>query len=393
MGDDLRRRASSRRHYREVTPQGVTSASINIARGDRQFCNSTVYDPGDSMVIGLIVPSHPGRGDPPGVTRIGVDTVHEMVDTLRRGLVARGHTVVMLDPASKRDSSQLLKRCDLIHQHDIWPQAMAPVAGIRFPDVVTGYYNGTQSASGLSQDVDCEVAGFRHSTWTPANISLSNAHRRQFTTDSQTGHSILPGLDLTKYHFQPKVGDHLVAVGDLAPGSGLDRAIDLACRIGIPIRFAAELDTPAQRDWFNEEIRPILGPWAEYIGPADSEARLKLLADACAYINVGWRQAPIDYCAIEAMACGVPVLCTDSGAWSEVIEPGVTGHAVRTTGDLIRATNDIGRFNRRRCRQRAEDLFSMSRSAFDHEQVYRQILDSAWAQTSSRLHAMAKPPI
>jgi len=87
--------------------------------------------------------------------------------------------------------------------------------------------------------------------------------------------------------------------------------------------------------------------------------------------------------ALQAMACGVPVLATDRGALPEIVEDGKTGWVV-PAGDnetlakvLIEALSD-----RERCAQmgqiaaeRARVRFRLEKQAIEIEKLYRRVLD------------------
>ena len=61
-------------------------------------------------------------------------------------------------------------------------------------------------------------------------------------------------------------GGYLAFLGRIAPEKRPDRAIEIAKRAGIRLKIAAKVD-PADRDYFQREIQPLLAhPLIEYIG-------------------------------------------------------------------------------------------------------------------------------
>ena len=80
---------------------------------------------------------------------------------------------------------------------------------------------------------------------------------------------------------------------------------------------------------------------------------------------------------IEAMACGTPVLAFRCGSVPEIIDPGVTGHIVRTMDEAIRVLPQVLALDRRTVRQRFEQRFSATRMAKDYVEVYRSLLKQA----------------
>jgi UDP-glucose:tetrahydrobiopterin glucosyltransferase len=64
--------------------------------------------------------------------------------------------------------------------------------------------------------------------------------------------------------------------------------------------------------------------------------------------------------AIEALACGVPVIAYRRGGPTEIVEEGKTGFLVEpnSVAGLVEAINKLDRINRHTCRQQAEAKYS-----------------------------------
>jgi hypothetical protein len=67
------------------------------------------------------------------------------------------------------------------------------------------------------------------------------------------------------------------------------------------------------------------------------------------------------------MACGTPSV-------PEIIDPGVTGHIVRTMDEAIGILPQVMALDRRVVRQRFEQRYSATRMAKDYVKVYRSLL-------------------
>ena len=97
-------------------------------------------------------------------------------------------------------------------------------------------------------------------------ISISNAQRRPVPQANwvRTIHHGLPEKLLTP---QPVKPGYLAVLGRIAPEKGVDRAIKIATRCGIPLKIAAKVDR-ADQDYYDELIRPLIeaNPLVEYIG-------------------------------------------------------------------------------------------------------------------------------
>ena len=96
-------------------------------------------------------------------------------------------------------------------------------------------------------------------------ISISNAQRRPAPQARwlRTVYHGLPEKLLTPRPGQPS---YLAVLGRIAPEKGVDRAIRIAIRCGIPLKIAAKVDR-ADQDYYDECIRPMMDhPLVEFIG-------------------------------------------------------------------------------------------------------------------------------
>ena len=95
-------------------------------------------------------------------------------------------------------------------------------------------------------------------------ISISNAQRRPVPQANwvRTIHHGLPENLLTP---QPVKPSYLAVLGRIAPEKGVDRAIRIATRCGIPLKIAAKVDR-ADQEYYDELISPLIkaNPLVEY---------------------------------------------------------------------------------------------------------------------------------
>ena len=114
-------------------------------------------------------------------------------------------------------------------------------------------------------------------------------------------------------------------LGRIAPEKGVDRAIRIAIRCGIPLKIAAKVDR-ADQEYYDELIPPMMGhPLVEYIGEISDKEKPDFLSGAIGLlVPIDWPE-PFGLVMIEAMACGTPVIAYNRGSVPEIIEPGVTG--------------------------------------------------------------------
>jgi glycosyltransferase involved in cell wall biosynthesis len=77
--------------------------------------------------------------------------------------------------------------------------------------------------------------------------------------------------------------------------------------------------------------------------------------------------------AMEAIACGTPVVAFPVGALPDLIEPGVTGCLVRNTREMAEAIYASGSIDRSRCREVAQRRFSLERMVEGYLRYYRKL--------------------
>jgi glycosyltransferase involved in cell wall biosynthesis len=208
-------------------------------------------------------------------------------------------------------------------------------------------------------------------------VSISNAQRAPIA-DANIVKTIYHGLpaDLYSPTYDPR-GGYLAFIGRISPEKRLDRAIDIACALGLRLRIAAKIgDT--DEPYFRETIAPLLDrPGIEFLGEIGEREKGKFLGEALALLfPIDWPE-PFGLVMIESMACGTPVLAFRCGSTPEVIDHGVTGCLVGSLDEAIRAVPQLLRLDRRGVRHRFDERFSAQRMASDYLEVYRTLAQNS----------------
>jgi glycosyltransferase involved in cell wall biosynthesis len=205
-------------------------------------------------------------------------------------------------------------------------------------------------------------------------VSISNAQRAPLPRVNWLG-TVYHGLpeDLSTYRETP--GTYLAFLGRIAPEKGLEQAIAIAQRAGMPLKIAAKVDR-ADREYFREVVQPLLqhNSLVEYIGEVGEVKKDTFLGEAYALLfPIDWPE-PFGLVMIEAMACGTPVIAYPRGSVPEVLEDGVTGWIVEGIEEAVQAVRRVPALSRARCRQVFEERFSASRMAHDYLRIYNKLL-------------------
>jgi glycosyltransferase involved in cell wall biosynthesis len=180
-------------------------------------------------------------------------------------------------------------------------------------------------------------------------------------------------------------GGYLAFLGRIAPEKRVDRAIDIARAVGLPLKIAAKVDR-VDEEYFHAEIEPRLDePGIEYVGEIDDQAKCRFLGDARALLfPIDWPE-PFGLVMIEAMACGTPVLAFDRGAVREVVEGGVTGYVAESVGEAICKIGSVLALDRCQVRRRFEERFTAARMTRDYLAVYASLLERRTSPAKSRV--------
>jgi glycosyltransferase involved in cell wall biosynthesis len=205
-------------------------------------------------------------------------------------------------------------------------------------------------------------------------ISISNAQRRPVPHARwlRTIHHGLPEKLLTP---QPVRPGYLAVLGRIAPEKGVDRAISIAIRCGIPLKIAAKIDR-ADEEYYHERIRPMMNhPLVEYIGEISDHEKSDFLSGAIGLmVPIDWPE-PFGLVMIEAMACGTPVIAFNRGSVPEIVDDGKTGFVVEDDTSAVAAVDRLTTLDRADIRKEFEKRFTARRMALDYLEAYRELMD------------------
>ena len=73
------------------------------------------------------------------------------------------------------------------------------------------------------------------------------------------------------------------------------------------------------------------------------------------------------------MACGTPVISCPRGALPEIVEEGRDGFLIRNEAEGVAAAKRIGTINRRACRRKVEEKFSLSVITDQYVRIYKNL--------------------
>jgi glycosyltransferase involved in cell wall biosynthesis len=205
-------------------------------------------------------------------------------------------------------------------------------------------------------------------------VSISDAQRAPLDQlGVRWAGTVYHGLPVERYAFAPEDQGYLAFLGRLAPEKQPELAIEIARRVGLPLKIAAKVDAVDQ-EYFDQVVAPLLDdPLVEFLGEIGDDQKSAFLGGAKALLfPIDWPE-PFGLVMIEAMACGTPVVARPCGSVPEVIDHGRTGFLASTLVELTEAVKRLDEIDRAECRRQFELRFSAGRMAQDYERIYGRL--------------------
>lgn len=323
----------------------------------------------------------------------GYGGVEAVVADLVDGLVDRGHhvTLIAAGTAHGTKAQRFLSTCDvppsdrlgevlpevahtakvaellagldvdLVHDHTLAGALLA--RGRATPTLVTvhGPVGGDEGAYYRALGDSVRLVG------------ISDAQRAAVADLPWLG-TVYNSIRVDTFPFQADKEPFALFLGRFHPQKAPHLAIDASRAAGLPIVLAGKCSEPVERDYFDAEVAPRLGPDVTVFGVADAVAKRALLARAsCLLFPICWEE-PFGLVMIEAMACGTPVVALRRGSVPEIVVDGETGIVVDHPDELPTAVARARRLDPGTCRRHVEDRFATDAMARGYEAAYLDLL-------------------
>lgn len=172
--------------------------------------------------------------------------------------------------------------------------------------------------------------------------------------------------------------EYLLWLGRICEEKGTHTALDVAhaARRKIVIAGAVYPFLYHQR-YFAREVIPRLkraGSMARYVEKPTFLEKIDLIRNAQALLltsNIGETSSVV---AMEAAACGTPVVAFPQGALTEIVAAGVTGLFADDSKQMVDAISSIDQIACEDCRKHAEKYYSATAMADRYEELYGVVL-------------------
>ena len=290
-----------------------------------------------------------------------------------RDSVTRAHLHAVVDKGYEEDSAVDPKVAEYLHISEVFERAA------EF-DLIHSHYDfmALTYTRLVKTPVLTTIHGFSSAKIMPVYqkyrdgyfVSISDSDRAAGLNYLAT---VYNGIDLSLYPLQEASGDDLIFLGRIHPDKGVHLAIEVARLSGMRLIIAGIIQDQA---YFREQVKPHLDDQNTlYIGPVGVPGKNELFARARALLHLNTIPERFGLVLVEANAAGVPVIARDLGSCREVIKDGQTGFLVDNVTEAVRALGRIPEIDRRSCRSRVGQYFSIDTMVEGYERVYAMIFD------------------
>lgn len=183
------------------------------------------------------------------------------------------------------------------------------------------------------------------------------------------------GIDTSKHIPGDGERTSLLWLGRICPEKGTHIAIQAARDLDLPLIVAGPvLPFASHRNYFENEVQPLLDSKRVYVGPVDLAAKVELLGNARALLIPSLAPETSSLVAMEAASSGTPVVAFRSGALPEVVQHELTGFIADGLEDMVEAVARIDEICSSQCRQYALQNFSWERMVDNYIKLYGNLL-------------------
>jgi glycosyltransferase involved in cell wall biosynthesis len=223
------------------------------------------------------------------------------------------------------------------------------------------------------------------SSYNPAALRPKRAGT-YFNCVSQTQHDacpklpnllapILNGIDIERLRPDPQARrTHALVLARICPEKGIHLAIEAAKQADADLVIAGNIFPYTDHErYFAEEIRPRLDVRRVFIGAVGFDAKRELLQWARCLLAPSLIEETSSLVAMEALACGTPVVGFRRGALAQIVDNGLTGMLVDNVDEMAAAIARADAFDAKVCAEAARRRFSAARMARDYLAAYQRL--------------------
>jgi UDP-glucose:tetrahydrobiopterin glucosyltransferase len=228
------------------------------------------------------------------------------------------------------------------------------------------------SMGSLSRSLD-RIAGQTAAQF-PGTIGVYTVSQAETFAFAKECQLLGSGIDLSLYEFCSQPEPKLAWLGRIAPEKGLEDAVAAAKITGISLKIMGKMQD-------DDYWQKICADWpeapVEYLGFLTTTQMQEQVRQCRALLMTPrWVEA-FGNVAIEALACGVPVIAYKRGGPAEIVRDELTGFLVEpdSVNGLVGAIARLDQIDRSACRRQAEVEYSLGALGDRFEHWFKSILN------------------
>ena len=168
---------------------------------------------------------------------------------------------------------------------------------------------------------------------------------------------------------------YAITLGRICPEKGQHIALQAAHRAGVGLLIGGKaFPYPAHQDYFASEVAPLLDRQRRFLGPLGFERKRRLLAGARCLLVPSSAPETSSLVAMEALACGTPVIAFPSGALADLVDHGRTGFLVDSAAEMAEAIARATEIDPHVCREIARSRFSQADTIAGYFAAYERLV-------------------
>ncbi|NLE01816.1 MAG: glycosyltransferase family 4 protein [Fibrobacter sp.] len=183
------------------------------------------------------------------------------------------------------------------------------------------------------------------------------------------------GVSLPAFPPVNKRGNYTVSMGRICPEKGFHLGMDASKLAGIShLLFGKVYPYPQHINYFHSHIVPRLDRRSRLFGQIGFQKRRMVLSSARCLLVPSLVEETSSLVAMEALACGTPVVAFKAGALIDIVQHNVNGFLVEDEEEMADAILKVSTLNAKDCYNTARTHYSKDRMTGQYLDLYEKIL-------------------